>query len=52
MASLLMLDSGSPLLELKIDVGHRLQATRAAEILKNKADEIFKYICKTLDESE
>ena len=52
MASLLMLDSGSPMMELKIDVGHRLQATRAAKILKNNADEIYKYICKTLDESE
>lgn len=51
MASLTMLDSGTPMLELKIDVGHRSQANKAKEILKNKADEIYKYLLKTLDEN-
>lgn len=52
MASLIMLDTGSPILELKIDVGRKSQANRAKSILKNKAEEIYKYLCKTLDEDK
>ncbi len=49
-AAVTMMDGGSPILEIKLDAGHRLQAARTAEALKNRAPEIYKYICKTLDE--
>ncbi len=48
-AALTMLDGGSPILEIKIDAGQRLQAVRTAEALKEHAAEIYKYICKTID---
>ncbi len=44
-----MLDGGSPILEIKIDAGHKIQAVRTAEALKEHAAEIYKYICKTID---
>ncbi|HIV85212.1 MAG TPA: DUF4364 family protein [Candidatus Monoglobus merdigallinarum] len=48
-ASLTMLDSGSPILELKVDAGSRAEANRAKELLRKNADDIYKYIFKTLD---
>ncbi len=50
-AALTMLDRGEPMLELKIDAGNRVQAGRTARLLKKNAAEIYKYICKTLDEN-
>lgn len=52
MAAVTMLDAGSPMLELKIDAGYKYEASRAKDTLKRKAGEIYKYICKTLDEIE
>lgn len=52
MASLTMLDGGTPILELKLDVGHRSEASRVSKILKKNADQIYKYLCEKLDEAQ
>lgn len=51
MAELKILDSGSPILELRIDVGQRDKAEQAKEILKAKSKEIYTELCKMLDEN-
>ncbi len=49
MAELLMLDANVPLMELKIHAGSRSDAEKAAKILKENADEIYKDIIKRID---
>ena len=44
MASLNMLDAKIPLLELKVYIGSRADAERAAKALENQADDIYKQI--------
>ena len=41
MASLQMLDAGTPLLELRIFAGSRAEAERAAAVLKKQANVIY-----------
>ncbi len=52
MAELKILDAGTSIFELRMDVGRRAEAERAKEILKSKSEEIYAYLCKILDESE
>ena len=52
MASMTILDAGTPILELKIDVVHRSEANKAKSILKDHAEQIYKYLCKTIDENK
>lgn len=52
MAELKLLDSGAPILELRIDVGQRSEAERVKDILKSKSEEIYAYLCKILDENK
>ncbi len=52
MAELKILDSGSSILELRMEVGQKSEAERARDILNSKSDEIYSYLCKVLDESE
>ena len=44
MASLQMLDGGSPLLELQIFAGSKAEADHAAKVLKMQAADIYKNI--------
>lgn len=48
MASLQMLDGGSPILELKILAGSRAEAERAAKILESEAAEIYKNLIEKI----
>lgn len=49
MASLKMLDAGSPLLELQIFAGSKAQAEKAAKALKAQAHEIYQDLVKRLE---
>lgn len=49
MASLKMLDAGTPLLELQVFAGSRADAERAALALKKNADELYKDIINKIN---
>ena len=44
MASLQMLDAGTPILEMKVFAGSKAEAEKAAKALKKNADDIYKDI--------
>lgn len=52
MTELKILDAGSPILELKMEIGQKAQAEKARDVFKKKSQEIYAYLCKILDENE
>lgn len=52
MTELKILDTGSPILELRMEIGKKAEAEKARDIFKSKSQEIYSYLCKILDESE
>ena len=48
MAALSMLDANTPMLEVKIHSGNRSDSEKAARILKDNADEIYKYLIEMI----